>query len=141
MRGSRFGRDLRTATSSDFVNWNEPDYVDYTQGRVDEIYNNSILPYFRAPHIFVGFPTRYVDYGWSEAVEDLPELSERRLACLGERTSRQRLDGCDVYEQSRRPHLQFVAGVVHPAGFAACGQLGLRRRLSRLGHRDDFFAV
>jgi len=79
VRGSRYGRDLRTATSSDFVNWHEPDFVDYTQGRVDEVYNNSILPYFRAPHIFVGFPTRYVDHGWSEAVEYLPELSERRL--------------------------------------------------------------
>ncbi len=79
VRGSRHGRDLRTATSSDFVNWNEPDYVDYTQGRSDEIYNNAIVPYFRAPHIFVGFPTRYIDYGWSEAVEHLPELGERRL--------------------------------------------------------------
>ncbi len=79
VRGSRHGRDLRTATSSDFINWSEPGYVDYTQGRVDEIYNNAILPYFRAPHIFVGFPSRYIDRGWSEAVEDLPELGERRL--------------------------------------------------------------
>jgi len=79
VRGSRYGRDLRTSTSNDFVNWSEPDYVDYTQGRFDEIYNNAIVPYFRAPHIFVGFPTRYIDYGWSEAVEDLPELEERRL--------------------------------------------------------------
>lgn len=79
VRGSRYGRDLRTATSSDFVNWSEPEYVDYTQGRFDEIYNNAIVPYFRSPHIFVGFPTRYIDYGWSEAVEDLPELEERRL--------------------------------------------------------------
>ncbi len=79
VRGSRYGRDLRTSTSNDFVNWSEPDYVDYTQGRFDEIYNNAIVPYFRAPHIFVGFPTRYIDYGWSEAVEDLPELEERQL--------------------------------------------------------------
>ena len=79
VRGSRHGRDLRTATSSDFVNWSEPDYVDYAQGRTDEIYNNAIVPYFRAPHIFVGLPTRYVDHGWSQAVEDLPEVAERRL--------------------------------------------------------------
>ncbi len=79
VRGSRYGRDLRTATSSDFVNWSEPEYVDYTHGRINEIYNNAIVPYFRAPHIFVGFPTRYIDDGWSDAVEDLPELGERRL--------------------------------------------------------------
>ncbi len=78
-RGSRYGRDLRTSTSNDLINWSEPDYVDYSQGRTDEIYNNSILPYFRAPQFFLGFPTRYIDRGWSETVEDLPEPGERRL--------------------------------------------------------------
>ena len=38
-----------------------------------------LCPNFRAPHIFVGLPTRYVDHGWSQAVEDLPEVAERRL--------------------------------------------------------------
>ena len=94
MRGSRYGRDLRTATSSDFINWSEPDYVDYHQGRTDEIYNNAITPYFRAPHIFVGLPTRYVDPGWSQAVEELPELDERRLrAAASERYGSALTDG------------------------------------------------
>ena len=104
VRGSRYGRDLRTATSSDFINWNEPEYVDYTQGRVDEIYNNAILPYFRAPHVFVGFPTRYVDHGWSEAVEDLPELSERRLrASVSERHGSALTDA--LFMSSRDGHI------------------------------------
>ena len=94
VRGSRHGRDLRTATSSDFINWSEPDFVDYNQGRTDEIYNNSIIPYFRAPHIFVGLPTRYVDHGWSQAVEDLPEVDERRLrARVSERYGSALTDG------------------------------------------------
>ena len=79
LRGSRYGRDMRTATSSDFIHWSEPEYINYTQGRTDELYNNLIIPYFRAPHIFVGLPIRYIDRGWSDAIEDLPELEERRL--------------------------------------------------------------
>ena len=79
LRGSRYGRDLRTATSSDFIHWSEPQYINYTQGRSHELYDNQILPYFRAPHIFLGFPTRYIERPWSAAIEELPELEQRRL--------------------------------------------------------------
>ncbi len=86
LRGSRYGRDMRTATSSDFIHWSEPEYINYTHGRTDELYDNQIKPYFRAPHIFMGFPTRYIDRGWSDAIEDLPELEHRRQrANVGER--------------------------------------------------------
>ena len=78
LRGSRYGRDMRTATSNDFIHWSEPEYVNYTHGRTDELYNSAIAPYYRAPHIFVGLPTRYIDRGWSDAIEDLPELEHRR---------------------------------------------------------------
>ena len=78
LRGSRYGRDILTATSQDFIHWTEPVYINYTEGRTDELYTNGVLPYFRAPHIFFGFPTRYIDRGWSEAMNDLPELEARR---------------------------------------------------------------
>jgi len=78
LRGSRYGRDMRTATSSDFIHWSEPEYINYTHGRTDELYDNQIRPYFRAPHIFLGFPTRYIERPWSDAIEDLPEVEERR---------------------------------------------------------------
>ena len=38
-------------------------FLNYTPGRVSELYTNQILPYYRAPHIFLGFPTRYLDRG------------------------------------------------------------------------------
>ncbi len=89
-----YGRDMRTATSRDFIHWSEPEYLNYAQGRTDELYNNAIAPYFRAPHIFVGFPTRYIDRGWSDAVEDLPELEERRRrASVSERYGSALTDG------------------------------------------------
>jgi len=54
------GRDIMTCTSSDFTNWAEPTFLDYTEGRMTELYTNQIIPYYRAPHIFLGFPSRYV---------------------------------------------------------------------------------
>ncbi len=51
----------------------------YSPGRVSELYTNGIQPYYRAPHIFVGFPTRYIDRGWTESTLALPQLEYRQL--------------------------------------------------------------
>lgn len=93
LRDFRNGRDIRTCTSHDFVNWTEPVFLEYTgdpdvkdqsdaacpPGRVSELYTNQIIPYYRAQHIFLGFPTRYIDRGWMESHEHLPELDYRRI--------------------------------------------------------------
>ena len=78
-RDFRDGRDIRTCTSKDFVHWSEPEFLSYTPGRVSELYTNQILPYFRAPDLFLGFPTRYVDRGWTKAAEALPRPEYRHL--------------------------------------------------------------
>ena len=77
-RAFRDGRDIKTATSQDFTNWPDPEWVGYSPGRVSELYTMGIQPYYRAPHIFVGFPTRYVDRGWTESTLALPQLEYRR---------------------------------------------------------------
>jgi hypothetical protein len=78
-RGFRDGRrDVLTATSPDFVHWTEPVWITYPGSPRQELYTNQIVPYYRAPHIFVGFPTRYVDRGWQLSHESLPELEHRR---------------------------------------------------------------
>ncbi|MCY4118627.1 MAG: hypothetical protein OXF55_17180 [Caldilineaceae bacterium] len=79
VRGSRYGRDILTASSPDYIHWTDPVYVSYNDGRPDELYTNQVWPYFRAPHILLGFPTRYVERSWSDAHEDLPELEHRRM--------------------------------------------------------------
>jgi hypothetical protein len=85
-RDFRNGRDIRTAASKDFLNWPTPEWLEYDPGRGGELYTNQILPYYRAPHIFLGFPTRYVDRGWSPSMEALPQLDHRRLrASAGQR--------------------------------------------------------
>jgi len=59
-RGFRAGvRDIMTCTSNDFLHWTEPVWLEYAGAPKEHLYTNAIRPYFRAPHIFLGFPTRY----------------------------------------------------------------------------------
>ena len=53
-------RDIKTATSKDFIHWSEGQWLEYPGAPAEQIYTNQVLPYFRAPHIFLGFPTRYL---------------------------------------------------------------------------------
>ncbi len=70
-------RDIKTAVSKDFLTWSEPVWLSYPGAPAEELYTNQILPYFRAPHILLGFPTRYLDRGWSDSMRALPELEHR----------------------------------------------------------------
>ena len=53
-------RAIRTATSQDFIHWEHEADLAYTDGTANEhLYTNAIQKYFRAPELFIGFPTRY----------------------------------------------------------------------------------
>ena len=78
-RDFNHGRDIRTCTSKDFRQWTEPKLLEYTPDRVSELYTNQIQPYHRAPHILLGFPTRYVERQWQAATDYLPHPEYRRL--------------------------------------------------------------
>jgi hypothetical protein len=71
-------RGIRTATSTDFVHWTPPVWLEYPGAPKEQLYTNQIAPYYRAPHIFIGFPTRYIDRGWSDSMRALPELKHRQ---------------------------------------------------------------
>ncbi len=81
------GRDIKTAASKEFMSWPKPEWLTYSPGRTSELYTNGVIPYYRAPHIFLGFPTRYVDRGWTESTDHLPQLEYRRVR--GSRLSRE----------------------------------------------------
>ena len=70
-------RSIRTATSRDFLTWDN--YVDltYENSPIEHLYTNQVAPYFRAPHILIGFPTRYIERGWANSMRALPELPLR----------------------------------------------------------------
>jgi len=102
-RDFRDGRDIRTSTSRDFLHWTEPEFLSYSAnvdpgrrggqpgdvkdpvgakypaGRVSELYTNQIAPYYRAPHLLLGFPTRYIDRGWTESAKALPRYDYRQV--------------------------------------------------------------
>jgi hypothetical protein len=70
-------RAIRTATSSDFLTWENQADLTYKDSPAEHLYTNQVAPYFRAPHILIGFPTRYIERGWSESMRALPELEQR----------------------------------------------------------------
>lgn len=78
IRDGRDGlRDIKMATSNDFITWTDPVWLEYPGAPEEQLYTNGIIPYFRAPQIYLGFPTRYVERGWSESMRALPELDHR----------------------------------------------------------------
>jgi hypothetical protein len=100
-RDFRDGRDIRTSTSPDFRHWSEPEFLQYSAnvdpgrgfgqpadikdpvgekypfGRVSELYTNQIAP--TQPHLLLGFPTRYIDRGWTESAKALPRYDYRQV--------------------------------------------------------------
>ena len=54
-------RNVHMAVSDDFVSWTEPVPLKYSDNVDREMYTNGVLPYERAPHILIAFPTEYTD--------------------------------------------------------------------------------
>jgi hypothetical protein len=71
-------RAIRTATSPDFLHWSQQADLTYVDSPSEQLYTNQVKPYYRAPHLLIGFPTRYVDRGWSDSTRALPEREHRQ---------------------------------------------------------------
>lgn len=72
-------RGIRTSTSKDFLHWTEPIWLEFPGAAHEQLYTNQVQPYYRAPHIFLGFPMRYVDRGVTPVTYDLPNPELRKL--------------------------------------------------------------
>jgi len=88
-------RTVRTSTSKDLFSFPEPslsedprnspktsricqgEFIECPGAPIEDLYMSNIQPYYRAPHILMGFPARYVNRGWSEPMYDLPGLDDR----------------------------------------------------------------
>ena len=64
-------RAIGRATSPDFLNWSDLEDIDLGGAPRDHFYTNGITPYFRAPHIFLGFPKRFIP--WHTRISDAPD--------------------------------------------------------------------
>jgi hypothetical protein len=90
-------RAIRTATSRDFLNWENQADLRYPGSPDEHLYTNQVKPYHRAPQLLIGFPVRYVEpelgraatddarkpadgsSRWSESMRALPELEHREM--------------------------------------------------------------
>lgn len=87
------GRDVRTAVSPDLASWSKPQWLEYDPNRSGsseqdqtddpsgdhhQFYSSGVLPYPRAPHLFLGFPQRYCDRGWLATTGLLPDPEHRQ---------------------------------------------------------------
>lgn len=63
--------------SKDFEKWSDPVVLAYLGSPPQEMYTNQVIPYYRAPHIYLGFPTRYLEKPQSTHVKQLPPLELR----------------------------------------------------------------
>jgi len=108
-------RDIRTCTSEDFLHWTSPEWLEYPGAPPEQLYTNQVVPYFRAPHIFIGFPTRYVERPWSEAIEGLPELEHRRLrSSVSERYGAAVTDGLFMASRDGRTFRRWGEAFIRP---------------------------
>lgn len=80
IRGVHDGiRDIRVATSTDFLAWTDPQLIEFADSPEEALYTNQVEPYYRAPHLFLGFPTRYIDRKFtSAAMQGLPDPMHRQ---------------------------------------------------------------
>ena len=86
-RDSRDGRrTIVTCTSPDFIHWSDPVWLECPGAAVEELYTNAVVPYLRAPHVFLGFPMRYVASRSSQSMEGVPAVTgfpDAKLSELG----------------------------------------------------------
>jgi hypothetical protein len=52
-------RAIRTAASNDFLRWERQSDLTYVDSPTEHLYTNAVMPYFRAPHLLIAFPTRF----------------------------------------------------------------------------------
>jgi hypothetical protein len=70
-RGVRW---IARTTSSDFVHWSKPIDMSFGDWVPQHLYTNQTVPYFRAPHIYLGMPTRFFPGRRALTAEQLAEL-------------------------------------------------------------------
>nr|MBQ4318232.1 hypothetical protein [Clostridia bacterium] len=78
----RLIRDVMYIESKDFHVWTDPVWLRYDDGDEIQMYNNNVMPYFRAPHQYIGFPLRYFERTeWTPNYDELRGSEKRRERC------------------------------------------------------------
>ena len=73
------GRDVLVSISKTFdENYSDPVTLEYTPSRGGQLYTNQIVIYERAPHYYLGFPTRIESRGLTPSVKYLADWEFRQ---------------------------------------------------------------
>lgn len=110
-------RDIKYMESTDFQNWSEPILLNYGESEEYELYTNHIMKYYRAPHMFIGFPERYIER---------PSLGKNFEQMNGEEGARLR--------KERAENLSLRIGTAVTEGIFMCSRDGLHWK-----RYDDMF--
>ena len=78
-KGRNGVRDIMTCTSKDFRTWTDPVFLEYSDTRLEHLYTNGIQRYDRAPHLYIGFPARFVPGRTKVEGRKLPGVSDAIL--------------------------------------------------------------
>lgn len=80
----RMIRGIGRSESEDLVHWSQPVYMRYEPAADWQMYTNNVSHYCRADHVYVGFPTRYVERlsGWTANYDELCGAEKRRERLL-----------------------------------------------------------
>ena len=71
-------RSIGVSHSADFRTWSEPVGLTYpADSPPQQMYTNQIAPYQRAPHILMGFPTRFVSRPLTDHAKQLEPVTTR----------------------------------------------------------------
>ncbi len=98
-------RSISMTTSPDLLDWSEPVPLEYPGSPPQQMYTNQISPYYRAPHVRFGFPTRYVARKMTDHLQSLPPQELR--ADLSAAYARVGSDLSDGLFMSSRDGIQF----------------------------------
>jgi hypothetical protein len=147
-------RAIRTAASKDLIHWKGQANLSYVDSPEEQLYENGIHPYHRAPHLLIGFPVRYVDRAgalstsspdgsdrasparirqWPASLRLLPDPSARGA----ERTLRQRPYRSALHVEPRRRYLSPLERSLSAAWHRASGNLELWASVCLLATRGD----
>lgn len=145
-RGVRW-RNIALATSSDFLNWSEPRLLDFGAAPDTHLYWNTALPYFRAPHLYLGFPMRLREYSDEKTGERLDWTDAVFMVSRDGYHFRQYVEafvrpGLDPHNW--KPHVNMMAYGIVPTGRQemSCyltNAAGGKKHLRRLTLRTDGF--
>lgn len=113
-------RDIRYLESKDFKIWTKPKLIKFDNKKDIPLYTNQITKYDRAPHILLGFPTRYVERKeWTGAYDVLCGRKERLAVMKEERRLGLAITDClfmcsrDGYNFTRYDNAFITPGVEH----------------------------